>query len=107
MFYLSCLPNELYDPVLSTQVVRQVIISHVTCTWYILLFQNVCGQFDVVSDANHSSGKHVQTSETTDLQKIVQLLSAMFFKKLASVATKGLKTSMEKSLTDPINAEKF
>ena len=65
----------------------------------ILLFQNVCRQFDVVSDAHHSSGKHVQTSKTTDLQKIVhQLLSPMFFKTLASVATKGLKTSMENHL---------
>ena len=74
----------------------------------IALFQNLCRQFDMVSDAHHSSGKHVRASETTDLQKIVkQLLCANVFQKISNRCHKGFESLSGKSLTDRINAEKF
>ena len=74
----------------------------------IALFQNVCRQFDIVSDAHHSTGKHVQSSDTTDLQKIVhQLLCANVFQKTSNRCHKGFESINGKSLTDRINAEKF
>ena len=74
----------------------------------IALFQNLCRQFDIVSDAHRSSGKHVRASETTDLQKIVhQLLSANVFQKTSNRCHKGFENFNGKSLTDRINAEKL
>ena len=74
----------------------------------IALFQNVCRQFDAVSGAHHSSGKHVRASEATDLRKIVhQLLVSNVFQKHSNRSHAGFKSLNGTSITDRINTEKF
>ena len=74
----------------------------------IALFQNVCRQFDVVSEAHHSSGKHVRASDTTDLQKIVhQLLLANVFQRIRNRRHTGFENFNGKTLVDKIKGEKF
>ena len=59
----------------------------------ISLFQNVCRQFDMVSDTHHSSGKHCQSSETTDLHKGVnKLIHVNVFQTTRNCCHKGFET---------------
>ena len=72
------------------------------------LFQNVCKQFDAVTGAHQSSGKHVRASEASDLQKIIhQLLVSKVFHKTQNRYHTHFETLNGKSLTDRINAEKY
>lgn len=72
------------------------------------LFQNVCKQFDQVAETHYSSGKHIRSSESSDLSTTVeQLVSSKVFQRCNSRLHTSFKTFNGNLLTDRIDAEKF
>lgn len=72
------------------------------------LFQNVCKQFDIVTGAHQSSGKHVRASDETDLKKIVhQLHISKVFQTIPNRCHASFKMFDGRSLTERITPNKY
>ena len=72
------------------------------------LLRNVCKQFDQVTDNHSTSGRHVQSSESSDLVKIVeQLVCTKAFQKLHGRSHPSFKSFNGNILTDKIDENKF
>lgn len=59
--HLNCTAKEALGP---QACLNPTSVKHVGT-----LFQNICRVFDTVSNAHHSTGKQVQSSDKTDVQK--------------------------------------
>ena len=69
------------------------------------LLRNVCKQFDKVTETHHPSGKHVRSSESSDLQKIIeQLVSSKVFTRCNGRSHTSFSAFNSSLLTDRIDA---